>query len=309
MQEPTMAGAAISVTSEAEARATARRLWTRLEAVHVLVYFAPEVRQAHAEAGLDTPMLSYVASRLGPLGEVGPELATAVLYGFAPRVVASAVPEVWRRVSPAEAIEVTQGALQRVLEPLTEGLEDDLSRAAEIARQAASFHPTIGRPLAAARTSLPWPEDPALILWEAATRIRESRGDGHVACLVEADLDGPASHLSVRGDGEKVRKRYGALRGWTDAEWDASARSLRERGLLDDDGTLTEAGRQLRDHLEARTDALAAAPWVALGAPIAEQLRRTMGPLVRRIIAADVLPGAVARHLNDPSDPAGEAAS
>jgi hypothetical protein len=303
-----MAGAAISVTSEDEARATARRLWTRLEAVHVIVYFSPEVRQAHADAGLDTPMLSYVASRLGPLGAVGPELATAVLYGFAPRLVASAVPEVWRRVSPAQAVELTQGALQRVLEPLTEGLEEEVSRAAEIARQAASFHPILGRPLAAARASLPWPRDPALVLWEAATRIRESRGDGHVACLVEADLDGPASHLSVRGDSEKVRKRYGALRGWTDAEWDASARSLRERGLLADDGTLTGAGHQLRDRLEARTDALAAPPWVALGAPIAEQLRQAMGPLVRRVIAADVLPGAVARHLTDPTDATGDTA-
>jgi hypothetical protein len=298
-----VAGSAVSVRSDEGARVTARRLWTRLEAVHVLVYFAPEVRQAHAEVGLDTRMLSYAAARLGPLGQVGPELATAVLYGFAPRAVAGAVPEVWRRIAPREAVEVTNVAMERVLAPLVEGMDAEVLRGAEIARQAASFHPIIGRPLAAARASLPWPETPALALWEAATRIRESRGDGHVACLVEADLDGPASHLSLRGDHPKVRQRYGALRGWTDAEWDAAARELRGRGLLDDGGSLTDAGHQLRRHLEDRTDALAAPPWRALGSDITEQLRLALRPLVQRIIAADLLPGGVAKHLTDPADP------
>jgi hypothetical protein len=278
--------------------ATARRLWTRLEAVHVLVYFAPQVRDAHAELGLDTPMLSYVASRLAPLGPIGPELATAVLYGFSPRVVASAVPEVWRRVTPEQAVEVTREAMGRVLEPLVSGLEDDVQRAAELARQAASFHPLVGRPIAAACAGVPWPDTPAMVLWEAATRIRESRGDGHVACLVEAGLDGAASHLSVRGDHPELRRRLGALRGWTDAEWDAAARGLRERGLLDEAGALTDAGRQLRDRLESRTDELAAPPWAALGEQMTEQLRQATSPLVHRIMEAGVLPGAVARHLS-----------
>jgi hypothetical protein len=277
--------------------ATARRLWTRLEAVHVLVYFAPQVRDAHAELGLDTPMLSYVASRLAPLGPVGPELATAVLYGFSPRVVASAVPEVWRRVTPSQAVEATREAVGRALEPLVVGLEEDVQRAAELARQAASFHPVVGRPIAAACAGVPWPDTAPMVLWEAATRIRESRGDGHVACLVEADLGGAASHLSLRGDHPDLRRRLGALRGWTDAEWDAAARELRERDLLDEAGALTDAGRQLRARIESRTDELAAPPWIALGEDMTEQLRQATSPLVHRIMEAGVLPGAVARHL------------
>jgi hypothetical protein len=283
--------------SGAEAQRTARRLWTRLEAVHVLVYFAPQVREAHAAIGLDTPMRSYVGARLAPLGPIGPELATAVLYGFAPRSVASVVPEVWERVAPEEAVQVTREAIASTLEPLVDGIEDDVARAAEIARQAASFHPIVGRPIAAACASLPWPEPPPLVLWDAATRIRESRGDGHVACLVEADLDGASSHLTVRGDGPDLRRRLGALRGWSDAEWDAAARRLRARGLLAEDGALTEAGRALRDRLEARTDALAAPPWVALGEDVTEQLRQATSPLVRRIMDAEVLPGALTRRL------------
>jgi hypothetical protein len=297
-----MAGTDAAVMADQRARATARRLWTRLEALHVLVYFAPEVRAAHAEVGLETRMASYVAARLGPLGAVSPELATAVLYGFAPRAVTGAIPDVWRRIAPSEAIEVTNEAMGRVLAPLVEGLDAEVVRAAEIARQAASFHPIIGRPLAGARASLPWPQEPALALWEAATRIRESRGGGHVACLVEADLDGPSSHLSLHGDRPKVRERYGALRGWTEAEWDAAARGLRARGLLAEDGALTGEGRHLRTHLEDRTDALAAPPWTALGEAISEQLRRAMSPLVQRIMASGLLPGAIARNLADQPD-------
>jgi hypothetical protein len=292
-----VAGPAVSVATDEEARETARRLWVRLEAVHVLVYFSPEVRSAHAEVGVEDRMSSYVASRLGPLGPVGPELATAVLYGFSPRLVASVVPGLWSRIAPADAIAATNRGVARALAPLVEGLDDDVARAAELARQAASFHPIVGRPLAAARAGVAWPADPALALWEAATRIRESRGDGHLACLVEADLDGPASHLTVRGDDADVRRRMGATRGWTDAEWDAAAERLRARGLLDGDGALTDAGRTLRSRLEERTDALAASPWVALGAETTEQLRLALGPLVRRIVEAGVLPGGVARQL------------
>jgi hypothetical protein len=292
-----VAGPAVSVATDEEARATARRLWARLEAVHVLVYFSPQVRDVHAAAGIDDRMSSYVASRLGPLGPVGPELATAVLYGFSPRLVASVLPALWTRITPDEAVEVTNVGVARTLGPLVDGLEGEVARAAELARQAASFHPILGRPLAAARAGVAWPHDPALVLWEAATRIRESRGDGHLACLVEADLDGPASHLTVRGDDPDVRRRMAATRGWTDAEWDAAADRLRTRGLLDDDGVLTDAGRALRSHLEERTDALAAPPWEALGAGPTEQLRQALRPLVRRIAEAGILPGSVARRL------------
>lgn len=297
-----MSDGAVTVSSQEGARRTARRLWTRLEAVHVLGYFAPEIRQAHAEVGLDTPMLSYVAARLGPLGRVGPELATAVLYGFAPKLVATAVPEVWRRVSPEQAVDATVVGVARALAPLVRGIEDDVVRAAELARQAATFHPVVGRPLAAAWSALPWPDDPTLALWVAATRIRESRGDGHVACLVEADLDGAASHLSVRGDRPELRRRLGALRGWSDAEWDAAARGLMARGLLADDGALTDAGQALRERIEERTDELASPPWVALGPQLSEQLRQATSPLVRRIIDAEVLPGSLVRHLADPGE-------
>ena len=56
-----------------------------------------------------------------------------------------------------------------------------------------------GRPLFAAHMQLPWPDEPHLVLWHAATLLREHRGDGHVAALLTAGLDGcVASPREVR---------------------------------------------------------------------------------------------------------------
>ena len=92
---------------------------------------------------------------------------------------------------------------------------------------------------------LPWPDAPHLALWHAITLLREFRGDGHIACLVDA---GPRRHRRAR---RPRRVRRGAPRrapdaraSWDDAAWDASVGSLGARGLVDGDGAFTEAGRR-----------------------------------------------------------------
>lgn len=292
-----MANDPISLASEDDRRTTARRLWTRLEAVHTLGYFAPQVATAQKALGMRGWVMGYTAGRVAPLGPVGPEIATAVFHNFSPTLLARAIPEAWTIAAPDQVLIATRGAVGEVLAPMIEGIEDDVARAAELAREAALGHPTLGRPLAAARSALPWPETPELVLWEAATRVRESRGDGHVACLVEAGLDGVEAHLTLVGDRPKLRARMGPMRGWTEGEWDAGAARLRERGLLAGDGSLTVAGQALRDHLERRTDELVVDPWSTLGEAGCEQLRRAIRPLVRRIVDADVLPGLITRRV------------
>lgn len=47
-----------------------------------------------------------------------------------------------------------------------------------------------GRPLFAANREVPEPDDPVAALWQVATTLREHRGDGHVAVLAAAGLDG-----------------------------------------------------------------------------------------------------------------------
>ena len=273
---------------------TARRLWGRLEAVHTLAYFAPQVHAAHAELGLSDRLVSYVAGRSAAFGPVGPEVVTAAFYGFAPELISRALPAAWDIAAPAEVLAATDRGLTEVLHEVLAGAEE-LPRAAELAREVALLHPTLGRPLAAAWSSVPWAEDPALVLWQAATRIRESRGDGHIALLVEAELDGVEAHLTSRGDSPKLRQILGATRGVSDPVWDAAVERLQVRGLLEQDGGLSAAGGQLRQRLERRTDELAARPWAAFTEERTAALQAALEPLVARILEAGIVPGVVAR--------------
>ncbi|GGI09273.1 SCO6745 family protein [Egicoccus halophilus] len=282
---------------EAQDAADARRLWARLEVVHTVVYFSPVVADAHARVGLEPGLMAYTAARVGPLGPVGPRTAAAVFYGFSPTALAEVLPSAWEWATPDEVVEATRAAVTRTLAPFAEGLEDEVVRAAELARQAAELQPLAGRPMAAARSELAWPDEPVSALWEAATRIREARGDGHVACLVAADVGGIESHLLPRGDGERLRAVLGPRRGWRDPEWDAALRRLQARGLLDADGAPTPRGAALHAEIEQRTDRLAAAPWTAVGTAITGQLEQALDPLVERLCASGLLPGVVTRRI------------
>ncbi|MFA9446974.1 hypothetical protein [Egicoccus sp. AB-alg6-2] len=277
--------------------AAAHRAWARLEVVHAVVYFSPIVADAQARVGLEPGLMSYAAARIGPSGAVGPELAAAAFYGFSPRALAEVLPAAWDWARPDEVVHATRDAVGRTLAPFCDGLETEVRRAAELARQVAELHPTAGRPMAAARATVPWPDEPHLVLWEAATRVRESRGDGHVACLVTAAIDGIESHLLPRGDGEKLRHILSPRRGWTDPEWDAAVRRLADRGLLDGDGRPTEHGRDLHAQIERRTDALATPPWLALGAAMTAPLEAALAPLVDRLLDSGMLPGVVTRRV------------
>lgn len=288
--------AAAMDVSEPE-RATARRLWSRLEAIHTVVHFSPIVADAQARVGLEPGLMSYAAARIGPLGPVGPEVAAGAFYGFSPTALAAVLPAAWDWADPMEVVLATREAVGRTLAPLCDGIEGEVARAAELAREAATLHPIVGRPMAAARAGLTWPDEPHLLLWEATTRIRESRGDGHIACLVAAGIDGIESHLLPRGDGEKLRQVLSPRRGWTDPEWDAAVRRLAERGLLDDTGQPTERGRELHEHIERHTDTLAAPPWTAFGAAKTAQLDAAIAPLIDRLLETGMLPGVVARRV------------
>ena len=286
----------ISLATTADRRAAARRLHGRLEAIHTIVYFAPAVHEAQAAVGLKGRMMGYTAGRIAPMGPVGPEVATATFYGFSPQLLARALPDAWSFASPDEVRVATQDAVGAVLAEVWQGLDAEVARAGELVREAALLQPILGRPLAAAWSSVPVADDPAVALWQATCRLRESRGDAHVALLVEAELDGVEAHLSARGDSAKMRQILGPMRGFDDAEWDAAVARLQARGILDADGALTDAGTQLRTRLEQRTDELAAHGYEAFGEDRTEQLRQALTPLVDPLLETGILPGIVTRQ-------------
>jgi hypothetical protein len=217
---------------------------------------------------------------------------TAVFFNFHPAMVARALPDAWALAPPDDVLEARLRAADRALRRL---MPDDVgspaeAAAAELAREAAEAPALAGRPLFGALRSLPWPEEPHLVLWHAATLLREHRGDGHVAALTAAGLDGCEAHVTLTAAGNVPRATLQANRKWSDDDWAAAEARLAARGWLDAAGGLTDAGRAGRAEVENRTDDLAEEPWRALGPERTERLLELLTPMARAINDAGGVP-------------------
>lgn len=62
------------------------------------------------------------------------------------------------------------------------------------------------------------------------------------------------------------------------------------RGVIDDMGTATRAGRELRQEVEHRTDRLAAAPWELLGRTDTGRLTDLLGEFWVAVLGSGLLP-------------------
>lgn len=284
---------------------TARRIWTLVEPLHAVTYFAPQPRSAFEATGLRGFWRGYFAGRAAPLGPVGPGPVTALFYGFAPAMVARALPSVWDLVTPDVALTARlEGAVAALAEARSTangdlGDLDDarLAEALDLARGAVDVVETGGRALGAANAELPWPDGTLAGLWHAATVLREVRGDGHVAALLTAGLSG-LDALVLRAGSDLDRPLLQSARGWTDDAWAVADDALRMRGLLDGDAAITDAGRDLLRDVEAVTDHLATQPWRALGDEGTQRFAELVEPLARA--AARYLPATTPIGLPAP---------
>ncbi|MGI5125920.1 SCO6745 family protein [Pseudonocardia sp. CA-107938] len=278
-----------------------RGLWQVLEPVHAVLYYAPEVTAEAAALGYATGTRwpSYFPLRSAPLGRPGATVVAAAFYSFAPEFVAEHMDAAWTTAEPSDVLAARERGVAAALHALLPDAPG-IVEAAGIARRAAEAAVTAGRPLAAGNAALPFPDDPLLQLWHAATILREHRGDGHVTALLDAGLDPVESLVSFAAIGAAPRATF-ASRAWTDEAWDAAVDRLRSRGLLDADGTATDAGRALRDRVEERTDALAAQPWAAIGVPEAAKLAQLVGPLTARIAGSGLLPAVSTLGIRRPT--------
>lgn len=270
----------------------ARQMWQTLEPYHAVVYFAPEARQAYANAGLKGFWMGYFASRAAAMGPVPAEVVTATFYNFHPRMVARAIPDAWRFSTPERVLaaryESADAALRRLL---GESIASEVvAEAAELAREATAACDVSGRALFAGHAALPWPEQPHMVLWHATTLLREYRGDGHVVALLAEGLDGCEAHVSQVAAGRAPREAIQPHRAWSDEEWAAAEERLRRRGWLDVSGALTEKGRAGRQAVEDRTDALAMPPWERLGVERSARLRDLVWPLSDTIVREGGIP-------------------
>ncbi|MFC8434347.1 hypothetical protein [Streptomyces sp. NPDC057253] len=273
--------------------ARVRQLWHLLEPLHAVLYYAPEVFEEAAALGYDTKERwpSYFPLRAAPLGPVGAERVASAFYSFSPRMVAEHIDSGWSVAGPAAVLAARMRGIDRAYRAILGDRVDspELAEAAALARRAAESADTAGRPLAAANAEVEWPEAPHLQLWQAATILREHRGDGHIAALLVAGLDPVESLVSFAAIGAASVERFES-RGWSAGEWAAARRRLTARGLVDEQGGATDAGRDLRHQVEHHTDQLASQPWRLLGPTDTDRLADLLGDFWVAVLSSGLLP-------------------
>ncbi|GAA5148657.1 hypothetical protein GCM10023340_22790 [Nocardioides marinquilinus] len=269
----------------------ARRLHDLVEPIGMVAYAAEEPNAAMAGIGLTrTYWDGYFAARAAPLGPVPAEVVDALFYSFAPGEVARHVPSVWDVVTPAAA----RAAHERgCVAGLRAGLGDladapSLARAADLLTTAAVSAPLEGRPMHAALRALPVPPsapdgDPLHRLWHAAVLLREHRGDGHVAALMVCGVGRTESHVLHALSMGLAAHEFGRIHHLPRAQLDAVVDGLRTRGLVDDAGGFTEAGRTVKQRVETLTDELAVAPYLALDDADRAELEALLAPVAARL--------------------------
>ncbi|MGH3196917.1 MAG: SCO6745 family protein [Streptosporangiaceae bacterium] len=269
---------------------TARSMWTLFEPIHAVTYFVPEARSAYERAGLRGFWRGYFAGRAAPLGAASAAVVTASFFNFAPAFVARAIPGVWELITPDETLRVRMAGATEALGRLLAGREADAAAAADLLWRAIGELDFSGRVLAAADAALPAPDAGSsglARLWQAATVLREHRGDGHFAALAAADIDG-CEAVVLRCGLDLRREDLQPVRGWTDEAWDDALARLAARGWADAGGALTSAGREAHAAVENATDWAAARPWARLGPETTAELVSVLTPLARA--CASVLP-------------------
>ena len=228
-----------------------RRLRDASEPIAMHSVWSRAVNERLAGLGLNF-LTGYVWGRAAALGEPPASLVASAFAVFEPGLIGGLYEEGRSRSGRDAMLEAreqaTIGSLRRTL-----GDVEVAPVVAALRRGLEAADPT-GRPLFAGLRSLGWPDDPFGQLWRACELLREHRGDSHVAACISAGLGPVAMNVLTELWVGMPLGSYTATRGWSREVIDATGDRLRADGLVAD-GALTDAGRRLRDEIEARTDA------------------------------------------------------
>ncbi len=272
-----------------------RRACRALEPLHSFVYFAPESEAELLATGLRPGRMPYLAQRSAAMGAVGPGPVTATFHNFSPDAVARALPRAWTLATPEAVLAARLRAVRSALGRLLDGADPcEVEEVTVLVERVVARCRPEGRALFAAHAALDVPEDPLQRLWHAVTLLRELRGDGHVAALLVAGVGGLDALVTHTLAGRGFRPEFAAAsRGWSAEQWQDAVARLTERGLVSPDGTLSDAGRALREQVEVVTDATCAEPFEALAADELARLTDVGGSLSERALAAGAFPPGV----------------
>jgi hypothetical protein len=266
----------------------ARRMFELVEPIGLIPYSADEPNETMFALGFTNYWDTYFAGRAAPLGLAPAEVVDALFYNFAPGEVARHIPMVWRTTTPEAALAARQlgcaNALRRILGDRVDS--PDIARAAELLIKAATSAPLEGRPMYAGLLAVPIPDDVVGRLFHAGALLREHRGDGHIAALMVEGVGGLEAHVLYALDMDMPAEKFGRIHHLPAAQIAALIDGLRDRGLIGDDGWLSEDGRAVKRRVEAITDDLAAKPYESLEPGELDELIAILEPLAGLLIAA-----------------------
>jgi hypothetical protein len=263
----------------------ARRMFELVEPIGVIPYSADEPNDSMFALGFTDYWDTYFAGRAAPLGLATAEVVDALFYSFAPGEVARHIPRVWRTTTPEAAMAARlQGCVKALRRILGDHVDrPEVARAADLLTAAATSAPTDGRPMYASLRALPIPDEVVARLFHAASLLREHRGDGHIAALMVQGVGRLEAHVLHALDMGIPADGFGRIHHLPAVQRAAVVDGMRERGLIGDDGWLSEHGRALKQRVEALTDDLAWKPYEALDAG---ELVATLQPLAALLLAA-----------------------
>lgn len=267
----------------------ARRMFELVELIGVIPYSADEPNEAMFALGFTSYWDTYFAGRAAPLGASVPaDVVHALFYNFAPGEVARHIPKVWATTTPEAAILARQQGCAAALRQILGSLIDapGFPGMVELLTKAATSAPLEGRPMYAALRTLPVPEEPVTRLFHAASLLREHRGDGHIAALMAEGIGGLESHVLAGLEMRMPAERFGRIHHLPSPQLVALIDGMKARGLVDEDGGFTPAGRGSKRRIEALTDDLAVAPYECLEPAEVEELIAALEPLAEVLIAA-----------------------
>jgi hypothetical protein len=266
----------------------ARRMFELVEPIGVIPYSADEPNEAMFALGFTNYWDTYFAGRAAPLGFARAEVVDALFYNFAPGEVARHIPKVWRTTTPEAAMAARQAgcvkALQRILGDHVHS--PAFARAADLLTAAATSAPVEGRPMYAALRALPIPDEVVARLFHAASLLREHRGDGHVAALMIEGVGRLEAHVLLALDMGMPAEKFGRIHHLPATQLAAVIGGMRDRGLIGDDGWLSDEGRAVKQRVEALTDDLAAKPYESLEPGELDELMAALEPLAALLLAA-----------------------
>jgi helix-turn-helix protein len=230
----------------------ARRLRDAIEPIAMHAVWSRRTNESLADLGLNF-LTAYVFGRAAALGEPEAAVVCSSFAVFDPAFLTPLYEEARGACTRDKLLSVRR---QATVSSLAEVLGDaDVAPAVSVLRRGIAAAQEAGRPLFSGLASQPWPSEPVGQLWRACDLLREHRGDGHIAVFVAAGLGPVEMNILTELWLGMPLLSYTATRGWDQESIDRAVLWLSARGLFAE-GSLTDAGRRLRDSIEKRTDDL-----------------------------------------------------